>query len=268
MAKKGYTAYVVEGEARELAIINNIMRIFFPGDNVKVIILPAGQNIYMLWKKLKADDFETDIIEVIRESNEELKLQLEGIGRDEFSEVYLFFDYDGHQNNLSESEKSASDDVLQQMLRNFNDETENGKLYVSYPMVEALRDFEEGTCGRKENCFVPLSDIGDYKRISASRAVYQHFKDYDYMVWKNIMEVFVLRLSWLMNRNSTISYDEYMNEVTPLKILELENRKIAISRVFVLSAFPEFLLDYLGRKLWTAAVKRSTNKLQIHRCRS
>jgi len=27
----------------------------------------AGQNIYMLWKKLKEDDFETDLIEVLRE---------------------------------------------------------------------------------------------------------------------------------------------------------------------------------------------------------
>lgn len=38
----------------------------------------------MLWKKLKEDDFDTDIIEVLREENEELKEQLAGLQRDDF----------------------------------------------------------------------------------------------------------------------------------------------------------------------------------------
>ena len=54
----------------------------------------------MLWKKLKADDFDTDIIEVLRESNKKIREQLEGLSRDDFSEVFLFFDYDAHQTNL------------------------------------------------------------------------------------------------------------------------------------------------------------------------
>lgn len=51
MADKDYKAFIVEGEARE--------------------------NIYMLWKKLKADDFDTDIIEVLRESNKKIREQLD-----------------------------------------------------------------------------------------------------------------------------------------------------------------------------------------------
>ena len=105
MANKDYKAFIVEGEAREPLIIDNISKVFFKHVNFKIITLPAGQNIYMLWKKLKEDDFDTDIIEVLREEHEELKEQLEGISRDDFSEVYLFFDYDGHQNNLSGEEK-------------------------------------------------------------------------------------------------------------------------------------------------------------------
>ena len=34
-----------------------------------------------------------------------------------------------------------------------DNETENGKLYISYPMVEALRDYEPGKCGNGEDCF-------------------------------------------------------------------------------------------------------------------
>ena len=72
--------------------------------------------------------------------------QSERFDREDFSEGYLFFDYDGHQKNLSKYDEK---DALEQMLMSFDNETENGKLYISYPMVEALRDFEPGICGKK-----------------------------------------------------------------------------------------------------------------------
>lgn len=64
-----------------------------------------------------------------------------GLSREDFSEVYLFFDYDAHQTNLG---KAVNEDVIRQMLESFDNETENGKLYISYPMVEALRDYQSG----------------------------------------------------------------------------------------------------------------------------
>ena len=73
MADRDYKAFIVEGVVREPQIIDNISKVFFAHGNFKIITLPAEENIYMLWKKLKADDF---------------------------SEVYLFFDYDMHQTNL------------------------------------------------------------------------------------------------------------------------------------------------------------------------
>ena len=79
MDNRNYKAFIVEGEAREPLIIDNISKVFFQHGNFKIITLPAGENIYMLWKKLKEDDFDTDIIEVLRENNEEIKEQLMGL---------------------------------------------------------------------------------------------------------------------------------------------------------------------------------------------
>ena len=264
MADKDYKAFIVEGEAREPLVINNISKVFFVHGNFKIITLPAGQNIYMLWKKLKEDDFDTDIIEVLREEHEELKKQLEGISRDDFSEIYLFFDYDGHQNNLSGEDDS---NVLEQMLRSFNNETENGKLYISYPMVEALRDFEEGKCGQEGWCFVPITEMGGYKFISAARSFHPQFKDYDFTVWKNLIEVFVMRISCLMNAQSVIVYEQYVEAVNPFEIYKMEEYEIQKQRVFILSAFPEFLVDYFGIKLWRACVKRKGKFLMQEACK-
>jgi len=259
MANKDYKVFIVEGEAREPLIIDNISKVFFNHGNIKIITLPAGQNIYMLWKKLKEDDFDTDIIEVLREEHEELKEQLSGLCRDDFSEVYLFFDYDGHQKNLSEKDDC---NVLEQMLISFDNETENGKLYISYPMVEALRDFETGVCGTKNNCFVMLEELENYKFLSAKRAMFPQFKIYDFEIWKNIIEAFSMRLSCLMNQVEIISYEQYVETMNPLEIFRLEEYEILKTRVFVLSAFPEFLLDYFGVKLWKKCVKHTTNSLE------
>lgn len=264
MADRDYKAFIVEGEAREPLIIDNISKVFFAHGNFKIITLPAGQNIYMLWKKLKEDDFDTDIIEVLRENHKELKEQLTGLSRDDFSEVYLFFDYDGHHNNLGKDNES---DVLEQMLMSFDNETENGKLYISYPMVEALRDFEIGVCGKKDTCFIPVEELGDYKFLSAARSIYPQFKAYNFEIWKNVVDVFSMRLSCLMKQKNIISYEQYVETTSPYEILKLEEQEIQKNRVFILSAFPEFLLDYFGLKLWKKCVKHTMNLFEKQECK-
>ncbi len=264
MDNRDYKAFIVEGEAREPLIIDNISKVFFAHGNFKIITLPAGQNIYMLWKKLKEDDFDTDIIEVLRENHEALEEQLEGLGRENFSEVYLFFDYDVHQNNLSEDDDG---NVLDQMLTSFDNETENGKLYISYPMVEALRDFEAGVCGNKDNCFAKVCELENYKALSASRARYPQFKAYDFEIWKEVIDVFSMRLSCLMNQTHTVTYEQYVETINPREIQKFEEQEIHKNRVFILSAFPEFLLDYFGMKLWRTCVKHMMNQLNKQECK-
>lgn len=152
------------------------------------------------------------------------------------------------------------------MLESFNNETENGKLYISYPMVEALRDFEAGKCGKGGYCFVPISEIGDYKTISAEHAFYPQFKTYNFLVWKEAIDVFAMRISCLMGEETVINYEQYVENITPFEIYKEEEKEIQNQRVFVLSAFPEFLLDYFGIKLWKSCVKHSVNDKALEKC--
>jgi hypothetical protein len=254
MKYKDYKVFIVEGEAREPLIINNICKNFFKHVNFKIITLPAGQNIYMLWKKLLEDNFETDVIEVLREDSEYVANQLQDLTRTDFSEIYLFFDYDGHQNNLSEN---LSEDVLAQMLKSFDNETENGKLYISYPMVEALRDFVPDICGNKDECYCDIFEIGNYKKMSSEKAVYTDFRNYTFDIWKYIIDVFVMRISCLLNLEKVITFEEYRNFVNPEVVYANEKREIENNKVFVLSGFPEFLLDYFQISFWRTCVKHT-----------
>lgn len=265
MADRDYKAFIVEGEAREPLVIDNISKVFFSHGSFKIITLPAGKNIYMLWKKLKEDDFDTDIIEVLREDSDELRNQLSNLNRDDFSEVYLFFDYDAHQNNLGGYDDQ---NVIEQMLLSFDNETENGKLYISYPMVEALRDFEVGICGNKSNCFIDISDLGNYKNISAVRSSNPQFKEYDFELWSGIIDIFAMKVSCLIGQTDIISYEQYVDVVNPYEIYNCETAEKMSNRVFILSAFPEFLVDYFGIKLWKTCVKHTTNKLSRQECKN
>ena len=56
-----------------------------------------------------------------------------------FSQVFLFFDYD-FQNRIGAQKVN---NILDEMLDFFDDETENGKLYINYPMIESLKYTKE-----------------------------------------------------------------------------------------------------------------------------
>ena len=262
MADGDYKAFIVEGEVREPQIIDNISKVFFAYGNFKIITLPAEENIYMLWKKLKADDFDTDIIEVLRESNDDIREQLVGLSRDDFSEVYLFFDYDMHQTNLGKEDDA---DAVAQMLESFDNETENGKLYISYPMVEALRDYKPGLCGEKQTCYVAVGQMTEYKNVSSVRSANPHFREYDYETWKDIIDVFAMRVSCLFGSVGTLDYERYSETARPYDIYVQEKER-QNGEVFILSAFPEFLVDYYGVKLWRTCVKHRKNQRDIKGC--
>ena len=53
MANKDYKAFIVEGEAREPQVIDNISKIFFSHKNYKIITLPAGENYTLAIRWLK-----------------------------------------------------------------------------------------------------------------------------------------------------------------------------------------------------------------------
>ena len=64
---EGRIAVIVEGERREIGYWTQMAGIFFPAGVFDIVSLSAGENIYMLWKQLEQDDYETDIIELVQE---------------------------------------------------------------------------------------------------------------------------------------------------------------------------------------------------------
>ena len=120
---------LVEGPKTEVVLLNHLLSVYNI-DN-KHEIVPYKTNIYILYNSMFKDDDPDalDLLQVLKEheKNEERKKIFE----DRYSDILLIFDLDP-QDCLYSAEK------IRQMLEYFNESSENGKLYINYPMVESF----------------------------------------------------------------------------------------------------------------------------------
>lgn len=125
--------FVFEGDEREPRLYRTLERLYFPKQNDN-IICSFGNNIYDLYSELQEYDGDGDIVALMRERLADRgDVTLDGIRNSDISEIFLFFDYDFQNSQLSLEEINRR---VEEMLTLFDDETDNGKLYINYPKRE------------------------------------------------------------------------------------------------------------------------------------
>ena len=251
---------VFEGAEREPRIFRTLERLFFVEG--EVIIRSFGNNIYELYRQLKEMDGDGDIVSILRENaaSEAGSPFPSGVKSSDFSEIYLFFDYDFQNVNLPLEEMNRR---LDEMLALFNDETDNGKLYVSYPMMESL-------CYTKE---LPDEHFSEYT-VSRSDCIDHSFKDlaarfcpygsFDFIVLPDSghhkpgkKEIARVRNNWIMlvEQHTTKACfictgcnarPENKDMVSQQLIFSAQKSKYLCNdeAVAILNAFPLFLFEY------------------------
>lgn len=227
--------FVFEGEKTEEQLVNSLTKYFF-NENTLVKCAFCAE-IYQLHKAISTDS-DLDTFTLLKEIPQNMET-LNEFKRDDFAEIYLFFDYDGHST-------LANDISLQQMLELFCEETESGKLLISYPMVESLKhlsdkiDFKLLKVNAKENI--------RYKKIVGSECnpEYLHFSKYSKETWKKLVENHLNKMNYIVNNQFDFPKENYSQSI----IFKSQREKyIDIdSTVSVLSGFPIFIFDYYGSK--------------------
>ncbi|MFI3229280.1 MAG: hypothetical protein R3Y23_03880 [Bacillota bacterium] len=256
---KATTLFIVEGDKTEKDYVYHISKHFLKNkQNYRFITLPAEQNIYMLWKQLREDNFDTDIVEILRDTVDLARDELEGIDRDSIDQIFMFFDLDWHQNNLHDDSKQYA--ILDEMLSTFDNETDQGKLYISYPMAEALRDFVNGECQPFTGCLVKKDDCRYYKENSGTNNQNANVSAYTFADWEALLTAFVLRIKCLFN-NEQLDRKQFIKEVNSKTIFQKQREKYLVNdEIFVLSAFPHFLLEYNKESFWHSNIQQQKYK--------
>ncbi|WP_407451865.1 hypothetical protein [Fibrobacter sp.] len=239
---------VLEGEKPEENTLARLQRAFseeladLSEDLVEYVY---SSHIYGLYNKLKEDDGFSDVIEVLKELYPDDEA-LQNTNREDISQVYLFFDLDIHKQPI---EKSC--DQLNELVQFFDNETENGKLFLSYPMAEAINicDVENGLMSDDRKLFCIDKCVNDG---------FKHFvddlnRDSQTICRANCRENWLIiskanyeKAKWLIHLTSDelFSVFDRMQQDT---ILQHQQALIKQDNVVAtLSAFPFFLLEYLG----------------------
>lgn len=222
--------FVFEGKKTEPNIHKKLEEYFF--DERTIITCVFGTVIYAIYKDLKTDEY-LDTFSLLKNRIESLK----DYKRKDFSEVYLFFDYESHATNYNPKK-------LEELLGVFDNETENGKLYISYPMVEALKhyhsdkDFQLLTAHCSENYKKEVNQYCEEK--------YKDFNQYDQNIWKELIKYHLYKMNYIV----TDKYSYPLQIYSQMDIFTKQREKFIDkeNRVSVLSAFPIFIHDYFGNE--------------------
>ena len=90
--------FVFEGAKKEGQVADSFLQCF-PNKNI-IIQCAHCTTIYNLYNRISEDE-DLDTFSLLKE-NPNNKEALESYSRNDFAEVYLFFDYDGHTSSASD----------------------------------------------------------------------------------------------------------------------------------------------------------------------
>lgn len=254
--------FVFEGEKREPALFKAIERLFFKDG--QHIVCSFGNNIYELYQRLAALDDSGDIVSVLREiygDSPESPFTEETKSSD-FSEIYLIFDYDFQNRNISLEEMNSQ---IAEMLDMFDNETDNGKLYINYPMVEAIRytkllpdsEYCTYTVSRRqcaETSFKSIADtFSDYKSLdfltfNSRRTPTEQEIASRTENWRLVQEQNVAKANYLCTGKLAIPEDKGAIAQKEIFTAQLQKFVLPGGCVSILSAFPLFLFDYFPNR--------------------
>lgn len=248
-----YIVFIVEGQIREVQIFNRVKNDFFNDRHFDILTLSVDGSIYSLWKKLESDEFQTDVIEVLRETGpEKVKQKLKDVNREQISDIFLFFDYDVQ---CEHGDVYKADRKISELLNYFTDSTETGKLYISFPSIESFWDWVPGTCNTGTECVISFEDIRNYKTLSRDKNEFNHLSQYSHEIWNSFLNNYLMRTGCLFELGEMPTFSVYRDEINPIGIYDRQmDGFLKFGRVFVLSAIPEFLLEYFNEGFWSERV--------------
>lgn len=259
--------FVFEGSKEEPKVYRTLKSLYFEGSEDITYIF--NSNIYGLYNRIKKEysDFENiddaaDIVSVLKELYPDSALKDINVSSD-IDQIFLFFDYDmqhayhvqkQHPEQSLEEIVKEDNDRLKEMLSFFNEETRMGKLFISYPMIEALKYTKK----------LPDPDFLTYK-VSLEdchrkfKGMAEQFTDYHSgfgLLLDDDINEGVVKHNWEMLKEQNVKKANYIcngANVLPLRKDLISQDYVFASQqltytkegnIYILGSFPLFLYEY------------------------
>lgn len=241
--------FVFEGGKAEPLVFDSLSKLFLTGEDVRVVT--CEHDLPTLFSRLKKNDYDLFRSLPLKENGIEIP---EGVRMDTlFSQIFLFFDYD-FQNGIGVEKVN---EILEKMLEYFDDETENGKLYVNYPMIESLKYTKEMPDEKYHEYVVSRTVCAEHKfKGLAETFAYAGAKQYRFIDlaktpadevrrnWELLKEQNVRKANHICNGENVMP--ERKEDIAQDKLFEAQKSKYVDvnDSVAILNSFPIFLFEY------------------------
>lgn len=232
--------FITEGEIDEPKFIDKVFEKCYP--NVEYSYYSYSTTIHTLAKLIfnseNVIDEYLDIKSVLKE-NEKIEHNRDVLSK-VYSDIILVFDFDPHCDN-PEFEKIA------QMLEYFNDSTNNGKLYINYPMMQSYKHIcrypeeDEGFKDRK----IEVNKCSKYKEIVGLESCKKDIGKYNYPILMKLIGYQLKKANYLLNKKYEIPEVDIFYEIDLNKIYSKQceyNKENKI--IFVLNTFVFHIIEY------------------------
>jgi hypothetical protein len=196
------------------------------------------------------------------------KDELAALNRKDVAEIHLFFDFEGRI--LPDERIDLYCEIAAQMLDIFNDEYERGRLWISYPMVEALKHSAKDLNKCFNRCVMKIKTETRYKKhVDKAMVDYQDTRKYNYQDWKELIFVNMEKAYCLVSLKYQLPEYRVLDEsICQINIFESQRERFVLPAfsVAVLSSFPLFLLYYFGEKQYQDVIREKMIKPCEFKC--
>lgn len=230
--------FICEGAKTEKRFCNLIIDKYFLQQNKNKEYVAFGTNIYGLYDEMSKDD-GLDIIELIKEKAKSKKdmYNYNKLAEGGFSEVYLIFDFD-FQAPQYDCQKIC------EMINFFDNETEHGKLYINYPMIESIKHFKSIPDRNYNSYEVGKEECLTYKRDVASNSVINHFSEIDENKLKVIIKQNLNKYEYIAKLKID-TYNSYITNFSQKKLLDFQLEHISeMQKIYVFNTSVFWGIDY------------------------
>lgn len=243
--------FVFEGEKREPRLFHYISKLY---DIREEIVCTYNANLYELYQDLEQND-DRDLFSALKiRSKKSGNTDLDSYCSSNFGQIYLFFDYDPQQSsNTSNNNSTTLNEFnlrIKKLLDFFDEETEHGKLYINYPMVEAIR-YTKTLPDAKYHTYTIECDKCKGKCFKSYAHNFSAYKSLNFLSnhngrenWEHLKRQNVEKANFICN--GELCFPKTKADIAQDRIFDSQLEKFVIPKneVSILSAFPVFLFDY------------------------
>ena len=257
--------FVFEGKVTEPKVMATLQHLYFP-DAANQILCYYGTDTYTLWKDIKeheANGYEADIFSIVRQRIQKTgDHSLDKYKSYQIESVYLFFDYDPQNRTISAERLNHA---VEDMILQFCDPMDKGKIFISYPMLEGLFCLSSIPDSSFNRVCVQLDDCHGFKawckcfpfarkpemlllntdRFGNIKETISDERKRDLLEkWNDLVMMTAEKANFICS--GVAAYPNDVEAIPQIKIFQHERDDFVIqkSSISVLSASPLFLFDY------------------------